>query len=244
MKKTTLFLLIIFIFTTGLWSEFELDLESGAIFTGYNDIRIPGDEGTFFSLKDDLKTDTEMFFRARLNYHFNARHHISALYAPLQIEASGKLDKNVEYQGETFPANTELTSTYKFNSYRLTYRYDFVRKENLTFGMGFTAKIRDAKISLASDELESVKENVGFVPIINFRLVWDISEPLSLIFEGDALAAPQGRAEDVALSFNYQLNQDLGIRLGYRLLEGGAENDEVYTFSLFHYAVVGLSYRY
>jgi hypothetical protein len=30
------------------------------------------------------------------------------------------------------------------------------------------------------------------------------------------------------------------LRAGYRMVEGGADNDEVYTFAWFHYAVVGL----
>jgi len=246
MNRLNLLLIVIMIisFSIQLHSKLELDIESGAIFTGYNDVGIPGDEGTKFSLKDDLETDVEPFFRARINYHFNAKHHISLLYAPLTVEAKGKVDEDIFYQGITFPANTELTSIYTFNSYRITYRYDFVRKSDLTFGMGFTAKIRDAVISLESDELKADKDNVGFVPIINFRLDWRFYEPVSLIFEGDALAAPQGRAEDVALSLNYKINEKMGLRLGYRLLEGGADNDEVYTFSLFHYLALGLSYKF
>jgi len=246
MKKFYLFLIVIIIisFSMQLYAKLELDIESGAILTGYNDVGIPGDDGTKFSLKDDLETDVEPFFRARINYHFNAKHHISLLYAPLTVEAKGKVDEDIFYQGITFPANTELTSIYTFNSYRITYRYDFVRKSDLTFGMGFTAKIRDAVISLESDELKADKDNVGFVPIINFRLDWRFYEPVSLIFEGDALAAPQGRAEDVALSLNYKINEKMGLRFGYRLLEGGADNDEVYTFSLFHYLALGLSYKF
>lgn len=242
-KKVTI-LVVFMVFISCLWSKFEIDLESGAIFTGYNDVRIPGDQGSKFSLKDDLKSDTEPYIRARLNYHFNSKHHISLLYAPLTLQANGNLSDDLNYQGEIFPANTDLVCTYKFNSYRITYRYDFVRKTDITFGMGFTAKIRDALISLENDNIKAEKENIGFVPIINFRLVWNITEPLSVIFEGDALAAPQGRAEDVALGLNYQINNNFGLRLGYRVLEGGADNDEVYTFSLFHYAVLGLSYRF
>ena len=30
------------------------------------------------------------------------------------------------------------------------------------------------------------------------------------------------------------------VRLGYRILEGGADNNEVYNFALFHYASVGI----
>ena len=34
------------------------------------------------------------------------------------------------------------------------------------------------------------------------------------------------------------------IRAGYRILEGGADNDEVYNFALFHYASMGISYAF
>jgi len=42
-------------------AQVEIDLESGFIFTGYNDVRISGDQGTLFSLKDDLQDQTEIF---------------------------------------------------------------------------------------------------------------------------------------------------------------------------------------
>jgi hypothetical protein len=32
--------------------------------------------------------------------------------------------------------------------------------------------------------------------------------------------------------------------LGYRILEGGADNDEVYTFSLFHYAIASVALEF
>ncbi|MFM9952340.1 MAG: hypothetical protein ACKV1O_30700 [Saprospiraceae bacterium] len=143
-----------------------------------------------------------------------------------------------------FPANTELTGTYKFNSYRLTYRYDIVQKRRFEFGLGLTAKIRDAKIALSSAGLVSEKTNLGFVPIINFRLLWNIDNKFGILLDGDALAAPQGRAEDVMIAATYKLSDNLSVRAGYRILEGGADNDEVYNFALFHYASVGLSYTF
>ena len=144
------------------------------------------------------------------------------------------------FAGEVFPASSEIDATYKFNSYRLTYRYEIVQKPKLDFGLGFTAKIRDAKIALASGDLSGEKVNVGFVPIINFRLFWRPAEKFGILLEGDALAAPQGRAEDVLVAATYKFSDRLGVKAGYRILEGGADNDEVYTFSLFHYASAGI----
>ncbi len=117
-------------------------------------------------------------------------------------------------------------------------------KAKFEFGLGLTAKIRDAEIALNSQGLAASKTNVGFVPIINFRLNWKINEKIGLLLEGDALAAPQGRAEDVLIAGIYKFSDRLQFRFGYRILEGGADNDEVYNFSLFHYASAGVSYTF
>ncbi|WP_194975948.1 porin family protein [Aquiflexum lacus] len=221
-----------------------IDLETGAVFNGYNDVRIPGDQGTLFSLTDDLNSQTKAFYRLRASYIIKSRHFISVLYAPLETQSQGSVANDIFFEGATFPANTLLNSTYKFNSYRLTYRYDFIRNPRFEFGLGATAKIRDARIGLSSEDLVSEKTNVGFVPIINFRLLWKLDDRFGLLLDGDALAAPQGRAVDVLAAATYNLSNNLMLRAGYRILEGGADNDEVYNFSLFHYASVGLSYTF
>jgi len=221
-----------------------IDFETGAVFTGYNDVRIPGDKGTFFSLKNDLKPKTNIFYRLKVSYTIKSRHTLSLLYAPLETKSEGSVPNDIFFEGVVFPANSQLIGTYKFNSYRLTYRYDIVKNPGFEFGLGFTAKIRDAKIALSSPGLTSEKANVGFVPIINFRLLWKIDDKFGLLLDGDALAAQQGRAEDVLIAATYKLSDNLGIRAGYRILEGGADNDKVYNFALFHYASVGISYTF
>jgi hypothetical protein len=225
-------------------AQATLDLETGAVFTGYNDVQIPGDQGTRFSLKDQLTPDTEFFYRLRLSYTIKSRHTLSLLYAPLETQSEGRVAEDILFEGVVFNANSQLRGTYKFNSYRLTYRYDIVKKPKVEFGLGFTAKIRDAQIALSSEGLYSEKDNVGFVPIINFRLLWNVNDQFGLLLDGDALAAPQGRAEDISLAATYKLSDNLRVRLGYRILEGGADNDEVYNFALFHYALAGISYTF
>lgn len=243
MKKTNkiLFLITSLIFVQlYLHANLEIDVETGALFSGYNDVRIPGDTGTLFSLSEEIEADPQLFYRLKLLYHFSPRHHLIALYAPLTIESEGSLDKDIIFQGELFTAGTPLKTKYTFNSYRLTYRYDFLLREDLEIGAGFTAKIRDAVISVEDDEKKGSKTNVGFVPIINFRIAWNINDRFGLLLDGDALAAPQGRAEDVLAAVTYRITDKIKLKTGYRILEGGADNDEVYTFSLFHYALVGL----
>jgi len=243
--KILVFTFILFSFNANkINAQANIDLETGLVTTGYNDVRIPGDIGTLFSLKDDLSAKSKIYYRLRASYTIKSHHTLSVLYAPLEVKSDGRVPYDISFAGKLFPANTDIKATYKFNSYRLTYRYDFVQKPKLDFGLGFTAKIRDARIALESNGLLGEKSNVGFVPIINFRLLWRLNDNLGLLVDGDALAAKQGRAEDVLIAATYRVNEHLGLRAGYRILEGGADNDEVYGFALFHYASLGVSYTF
>ncbi|MDG1106782.1 MAG: hypothetical protein P8N26_11545 [Cyclobacteriaceae bacterium] len=219
-----------------------VDVETGSVITGYNDIRVPGDLGTLFSLKDDLKSKTKIFYRLRASYTLQSRHTISLLYAPLEIKSAGRVPDKIFFNGVLFDANTDLNSIYKFNSYRLTYRYHLISQTKIILGLGFTAKIRDANIHLYSTKQTTERTSKGFVPIINFNFEWNINEAWGLLLNSDALVTPKSRAEDIQLAITYQYSDPLNIRVGYRMLEGGTDSNSGYGFALFHYASVGFSY--
>lgn len=234
---------LLFIFTT-VQAQVFLDLETGLVASGYNNVQIPKSTGTRISLSKDLKTDPALFSRFRLGCKFGAKHTLSILMAPLSLNAAGKVNIPVAFNKDNFPANIDLKGKYRFNSYRLTYRYDILQKKDLKLGIGFTAKIRDAAVSLTGNQIKSEKTNVGFVPLLNFRLEWLFGDQLSLLFEGDALAAKQGRAEDVLLALRWHINKDISLKAGYRIVEGGANVEEVYNFALIHYLVAGLTFHF
>ena len=237
-----IFLAAVFLPAAAVRAGFFLDLEGGLANNLYNDIRVPGDTGTRFSLTDDFSVDNTLFWRARLGWE-GGRHSISLLAAPLRFTASGDAPEDIVFTDRTFPAGESLSAGYRFDSYRATYRYRLVQTRALDFGLGLTGKVRDAAIRLSGDGRRAEKTNVGFVPLVNFRLEWRFARPLSLLLEGDALAAPQGRAEDVLLALQYRVRENLSARLGYRILEGGADNDRVYNFSAVGYFGLGLTYR-
>ena len=81
---------------------------------------------------------------------------------------------------------------------------------------------------------------MGFVPLIHFKCDITLSDRFHFLLQGDALAAPQGRAEDILAALTYNLTKKIKMKMGYRILEGGADNDEVYTFALFHYMSAGV----
>jgi hypothetical protein len=227
-------------------ARWYVDVEAGPVFSGYNDVRIPGDTGTLFSLTEDLHARTALGFRARLSKTFGDRHWVSVLVAPLRVHSYGTLDSVVLFAGQIFPAHSDVNALYRFDSYRLTYRYGLVRARRFNLDLGLTAKIRDAEISLkyAHEDLPPAsKKNIGFVPIVSFRADWSLSERFGLVLDGDALGVPQGRAEDVTAALRIGFGDRVDGRVGYRVLEGGSDVDEVYGFGLFHYAVAGITVR-
>lgn len=82
MKKRILLAASLILFVSlSIKAQVTADFETGQVNTGYNDVRIPGNEGTFISLKNDLKPESDIFFRIKLSYTFSSSHTLSLLYS-------------------------------------------------------------------------------------------------------------------------------------------------------------------
>ncbi|QEN08150.1 hypothetical protein EXM22_09175 [Oceanispirochaeta crateris] len=242
-KCFILLTLLLVVFPLG--AQAFLDVEGGVAFAGYNDVRIPSDIGTAFSLSEETPSSLISVLRIRGGYTFLDRHTVSILIAPLTVQGSGKIGKDVTFQDKTFLEGSDVSSTYRFDSYRMTYRWTFLKRDSLNLGIGLTAKIRSADIALMSDSGYAHRDNLGVVPLINFRAEWFFDDNLGVLLDGDALASPYGRAEDVNLALLYQYSPETVFRVGYRILEGGSDGGgDVYTFALFHYLTAGIQFTF
>jgi hypothetical protein len=219
--------------------RFLVAFEAGPVWQTRNDFRIPGTTGTLVELAG---YDQGPFAAARatLSLDLTERQSLRLLAAPLSVDVPFTPTEPIAFQDAAFPAGEPVTARYVFNSWRLTWYWRFPPGERWSFRLGFTGKVRDAEIRLQGGSLRSSKADLGFVPLVYAYARYQASERLAFELEADALAAPQGRAEDVSLKAVWRPGKRVWLDLGYRLLEGGADNDEVYTFAFFHYAVAGL----
>lgn len=221
----------------------SLWLEGGPVWQTVNTVQIPSDTGTRFSLVD-FGTGPSTAYRVYLGYKVGENSELRALYAPLALTFNGVLGSPVSFQGSSFSAGPVTEAYYRFNSYRLTYRYRFYQSGTWKMRVGFTGKIRDAEVRLTQGAITASRANVGFVPLLHFSADWKLSTQMTLIFDVDALAAPQGRAEDIALQLGYALTPGIEVRGGYRTVEGGAAGGGgVYSFAWLHYGSLGVFFR-
>ncbi len=219
-----------------------VDIEGGVAFTGYNDVAIPAETGTKISLATDTVAAPAPAARVRFGSVFGGRHTVSVLYAPLTVRGAGTPDRDLSYRDKTFASGVKVESAYRFDSYRLTYRYTFLDSERWNIGVGVTGKVRSADIALMSDSGYAHRSDLGAVPLVNFRAQWNFARPWSALLEADALVTPFGRAEDALLALQYRSSDRVSFRAGYRVLEGGSDGGgNVYTFALFHYLTAGIT---
>ncbi len=239
MNRTFLIAVVLFLSAHSVSAQpYGVELESGWLWIGRADVRIPGDEGTRFSFSNDLNADSTAYVRGRFEWRLAPRHGLVLTLAPLEATASGTLTEETRFADTTFPAGSAVDATYRFNNYRLTYRYRLHDTEEWTVELGGTLFVRDARITLDSDDLRDSDDDLGLVPLVNFGVAWRPLARWAFGVDGDALAAPQGRAFDARISAEYAWTDQWYTGLGYRILEGGADNDDVYTFALFHHAAV------
>lgn len=221
----------------------SLDLELGLFNFTRNDTRIPGDTGTRFAL-DDLTDNTGVASRLQGTWWLNERHALRLTLAPLRTSGTGVLDQQVDFAGERFAAGQATRGDYRFNTYRLTWRYQFEPRDRWEWGAGAAVLVRDARIRLSQGNLVAEDDDLGVVPLLHAQGRYRFSDRTSLVMDFEGLWSPQGRAFDVALRAERDFANGWYGHVGLRTLEGGADNDDVYTFAWVHFLTLGFGYRY
>lgn len=218
---------------------FAVELEAGPVWQSRNDVAVPGDGGTRLTLDELTGSGPFAGGRVYLGWSPAERHELRVLVAPFSASGSGELAGPVSFAGRDFdpgPARAE----YRFDSYRLTYRYRSLERARWNGHVGLTAKVRDAEISLSQGGESARKTDTGVVPLLHLAADYMPCPQWRLALDLDGSWAPQGRALDASLKGYRRLGDGWELGLGYRTIEGGADNDEVYTFAWIHQAVISL----
>lgn len=223
------------------WS---VSLETGAVWQSRNDVRNPGDSGTRFSIDNTIDDGPYHFYRLESFFNFSDKNQLRFLIAPFRISESGIPDKDIFFVDQTFSAGQKTKFAYKFNSYRLSYRWLYKDDPSWRMWLGATAKIRDAEIAAQQGNIKAKDSNVGFVPLFNLYSDYQLNNEWRFIVDFDGLVGPQGRAIDLGLKFHYDIDKRWYLGAGYRTLEGGVDNDKVYNFAWFNYALLSIGYYY
>lgn len=217
----------------------KIEIETAAVWQHKNTIQIPADQfGTRFSAADTVGDGPWAQLRLNGQYYFNDKHALRVVLSPFSYTEQGRSATPVIFNGESYSATEDLSIKYKFNSWRLGYQYHYIDTEKVDIWFGLTGKIRDAEIRLQQGNTSSRDANVGFVPLLYLAGKYELNDRWSVFADIDGLAGGPGRAFDISTKVSYAMNDEWGLSLGYRMLEGGVDGDEVYNFAWFNSLVL------
>ncbi len=220
----------------------NLRLSVGSSWQTRNDVQIPNDDlGSRFSLEEAVGAGPVSAVRFEMNWAINDRHGIRVLLAPLSYTESVQFDQPVNFAGESFSADQDTDATYRFNSWRVGYHYSLMNNDAGSLRVGATLKVRDAEIRLKQGGTESYDDDVGLVPLLYFAGDYRLSERLTFRADFDGLAGGPGRAIDLGIGLDYAITQRWQIGAEVRVLDGGADTDDVYNFARFNSAALSIS---
>jgi AraC-like DNA-binding protein len=149
----------------------------------------------------------------------SGRHGLRLVAAPLGFDETGFLPYPVEFAGQSFSDEQPVTARYRFNSWRVTYRYRFDRPSGWQVWAGVTAKVRDAEIRLIQGDTVGLDDDTGFVPLLYLAARYRFSDRWSFDGDFDGLAGGPGRAIDLSFRFNYLISERWSLGIGYRGLD-------------------------
>jgi len=221
----------------------QLDVEWVHASQGRNVVQVPNDtSGSRFSLDALTGSGPADVPRIQFSWRSGEKQEWRLLAAPLTLSGDGITETAIDFQGQRFVAGP-VSARYQFNSWRATWRYRWIDREDLIVKVGATAKIRDASIRLKSGGVEARKDNTGFVPLLHLAIERPLTSDWRLEADVDALAGGPGYAVDAGLRLARELTPSWRVHAGIRYLDGGADNDEVYTFADFTSVTLGMSWH-
>lgn len=226
-----------------LASQPQIDIEWVRALQGRNLVQVPNDaSGSLFSLDALTGSGPVDTPRVQVSWRSGDKQEWRLLAAPLSLSGSSVSVVPIDFQGRRFLAGP-ISARYQFDSWRATWRYRWIDREDLVVKVGATAKIRDASIRLKSGVLEASKDNTGFVPLLHVALERPLSAQWRLEADVDALAGGPGYAVDAGVRLARNVSSGWSIHAGARYLDGGADNDEVYAFADFTSVTLGVTWR-
>ena len=224
-------------------SGVEVDVEGVAAWQDRNVVQSPNDAtATRFSLKTLTGSGPAWSGRLQASGRIKERHEWRVLVAPLSVSGTGPGAVPIRFEGGVF-APGQVSADYRFDSWRATWRWRWIDREDLVVKIGATAKIRDASVRLSQGTVSARKADKGFVPLLHGAFERRLGDRWALEGDIDALAGGPGHAVDAGLRVSRELSSGWRVTGGVRWLDGGADDDEVYSFATFTSVTLGVAWR-
>ena len=214
--------------------EAKFIVDAGYFFMS-TDMRVRVDGDTPEEIGSDIDYDDTFGigdfdrFRADLSWRIAPRHLIRGMYFQNNRHSTRAIDREVDFNGETFPVGVAVDARSDLTVAQLSYEYAFLRRENYELAGGIGVHYVDMNLSLgatlaAAGNQASRRVDVGAstsapLPVLGVRWLWRL--PHNFYVSAHAqyfyleLDPYSGSLTDLKASIVWQGSDHFGIGLGY-----------------------------
>lgn len=147
--------------------------------------------GSSISFTDDLGYESTRFTDLRFVIRPGKKHRIRIQYTPIEYRAAAVLNRDVTFQGETFPVSVPVESTFGWHVWRTGYEYDFLYHPRAFVGVLGEARFIDMTAQITSPVASSTVAAHAVVPALGFFTRVYVLPDLAINFEWTGFQVPK-----------------------------------------------------
>jgi len=186
--------------------------------------RIDGENpgsGTPIDLESDLGLDkSDSVFRVDGYFKFNEKHRLDFSVFDLSRTAFKQIDRDIEWDGEIYPIDTDISALFDLNIYKLAYTWSFLQRDSGYLGVTGGLYIADIGTTLAAESIGQVS-GAGVtapLPVVGMRGEYYFSDKWSFRGSAEIFAVDygdySGSLYDIYAGIDYQLFENMALGLG------------------------------
>jgi hypothetical protein len=197
-----------------------------------------------FSERNDPTTTANLVFSAQLD----DRSELMFSIEPFEARDIGQFSSDVNFAGDTFPANTDVQSRYRLIDARLQYQYDLLESYTWDFKLGGSISAQRTVLELSTTE--GIPSSYGkvddwvFLPLLHVEGVYHIDRSMALIAEGSWMETSDDRHLDGSLMFNYQFDRHWDAGIGYGEYHRRTDTSELLNDVSYNIVLLNVGYTF
>lgn len=168
-------------------------------------------------------------FRGEVAWRMAARHVLRAMYFKNDRSATRTLERDVSFDGETFPANASVAAASELSIVQLSYDYAFVRKPTYEIAAGIGVHYVDMAFRLDAEIIAPEGTISGMraadattgapLPVVGVRALWRFAPNWYVTGQAQYFHLKfdpyEGSLIDLKASLVWQFSDHVGCGLGY-----------------------------
>ncbi len=129
--------------------------------------------GTDIDFEQDLGIEDEDYPSFEI-FLGSGNHHLSLAYTGIDYSGSKTLTRSIIFNGQTYSASSQVSSSIEYDMLDICYQYDFVNLENILagFSLGGVLQVKylDGKVSLKTTGIDEKEDFTIPVPMLGLNL--------------------------------------------------------------------------